>query len=258
MLPKLFLLDIDRTITNSLGQISQRTKWAIANLINNGMAVSLCTGRHLATTQEELLAIFPQNNYHIFSSGALVANNLGEILASNMIASDVVRLVYQTVDSLGGAFFFTQGKKRFVNQKSWARSAKYGTADLFIPSNNKKDWQTPAIGVIDLNQEICNFIDNFSQLSAKKLTNYQGEEYYELTAVGVSKIWGAEQLATHLKIDLSQIVAIGDSENDLEVVETVGRGVAMGNAVEALKSVASEVIDHIDQDGLAKYLEKYL
>jgi len=53
-------------------------------------------------------------------------------------------------------------------------------------------------------------------------------------------------------------VAFGDGWNDLEMLQIVGEGVAMGNADEELKKIVGRTCDTNDNDGIAKYLEKYL
>lgn len=258
MTPELFLLDIDGTLINSQRHVTKRTYKVISQLLAKGFKLSLCTGRPFVTTPQEILALFPAENLHIFATGANIATSLGETLIAKRIDSKIVKQIAQTVDQLEGAYFFAQGKTKFVNQKSWVRSVKYGTDNLQLTTDDKKDWQATTIGVIDLNPKICNFIENLPEISFKKLINYEGEEYYDITALGVNKAWGAKKLAEHLEINLANVIAIGDSSNDLEVIELVGKGIAMGNATDELKATAKETIDHVDSNGLAKYLEKFI
>jgi len=67
---------------------------------------------------------------------------------------------------------------------------------------------------------------------------------------GLSKATGISEMLSILNIDKSEAVAFGDEENDLEMFETVGFSVAMGNGVEALKKIASYVTDSVDEDGI--------
>jgi hydroxymethylpyrimidine pyrophosphatase-like HAD family hydrolase len=59
-------------------------------------------------------------------------------------------------------------------------------------------------------------------------------------------------------IKKENVVAFGDGWNDLEMLQIVGEGVAMGNADEELKKIVGRTCDTNDNDGIAKYLEKYL
>ena len=64
------------------------------------------------------------------------------------------------------------------------------------------------------------------------------ERHIEILPQNVSKLRGLQLLGEHLNINLSEMVAIGDSVEDLEVIENVGLGVAMGNAPVELKQAA--------------------
>jgi Cof subfamily protein (haloacid dehalogenase superfamily) len=74
---------------------------------------------------------------------------------------------------------------------------------------------------------------------------------------GSSKAIGMEVLRKKLKIKRENIYAVGDSTNDIEMIEYAHIGIAMGNGKEELKQVADYVTEAIDQDGLMKALKKY-
>ena len=61
-----------------------------------------------------------------------------------------------------------------------------------------------------------------------------------------------------LGIEKENTYAFGDGVNDVEMIQLVGHGVAMGNAVEELKEVADEVTLSVDDHGIAAYFDKYL
>lgn len=79
---------------------------------------------------------------------------------------------------------------------------------------------------------------------------------FEIYAKDVSKATGVKKVLEYLQIPLENSYAYGDGLNDLEMLQVVGHGVAMGNAVEELKAVADEIIGKVDEDGLALALEK--
>jgi hypothetical protein len=75
---------------------------------------------------------------------------------------------------------------------------------------------------------------------------------------GTSKAVGLQQISRHLNIHQKQIVAFGDEENDLEMLDYVGHGVAMGNAIGPLKLVANGTTKTNQEDGIAYYLKHVL
>ncbi len=77
----------------------------------------------------------------------------------------------------------------------------------------------------------------------------------EVTPKGVNKAYGVERLVEHLGIGAADVIAFGDSENDLEMLKYVGMGVAMGNGTEHLKAHADMVTLSNDEAGIAITLE---
>ncbi len=81
--------------------------------------------------------------------------------------------------------------------------------------------------------------------------------WLDLAPVGVSKASGLEYVAQELGIDRSEVLAIGDGRNDIEMLQWAGRGVAMGQAVDDVKAVADDVTASVDEDGAAVELSRW-
>ena len=79
----------------------------------------------------------------------------------------------------------------------------------------------------------------------------------EFNAAGVDKGVGLAMLHTKLGIDRMHVIAFGDNENDLEMLEGAGIGVAMGNSKQYVKDAANEVTGDNDHDGVAEFLERF-
>lgn len=80
----------------------------------------------------------------------------------------------------------------------------------------------------------------------------------EFTRTGVCKATGLKMLAEYLHVPMEHIMAVGDSENDIEMIEVAGYGIAMGNALDSVKAVAKDVTLGNDEDGVAAAIEKYI
>lgn len=82
------------------------------------------------------------------------------------------------------------------------------------------------------------------------------ENAFEVYGKEINKATGIQKALEYLNIPIENSYAFGDGLNDLEMLQYVGHGIAMGNAVDELKAVADEICGHIDENGLAKALEK--
>lgn len=75
---------------------------------------------------------------------------------------------------------------------------------------------------------------------------------------GFSKGTACEFLYKHLKIDKDDTYAFGDGDNDIEMLQLVGHGIAMGNAAKRIQEAAKDVTDTVDNEGIAKAFKKYM
>ena len=82
--------------------------------------------------------------------------------------------------------------------------------------------------------------------------------YLEILAAGVSKGDALSHLAAKMGIPVSEMIAVGDNPNDIEMIRAAGLGVAVQNAHPDLKRVADLITDSNDDDGVAKIIEEYL
>ncbi len=105
-------------------------------------------------------------------------------------------------------------------------------------------------------------VDDFVDLVAR--LGLHGTDYVvgwtawlDLSPVGVSKASGLEYVARELGVDASDVLAIGDGRNDIEMLRWAGRGVAMGQAVDEVKAAADHVTDDVTLDGAARELERW-
>jgi len=80
----------------------------------------------------------------------------------------------------------------------------------------------------------------------------------EIILPGISKARGLAWVAKHLGVARDEVLAIGDADNDVEMVEWAGLGVAMGNATPAVKAVADWIAPSVDEDGAAAALERFV
>ncbi|GAB7005033.1 HAD family hydrolase [Nocardioides sp. AN3] len=81
--------------------------------------------------------------------------------------------------------------------------------------------------------------------------------WLDLAAVGVSKASGLSYVVDQLGLEPSDVLAIGDGRNDVEMLEWAGRGVAMGHAPEEVREIADDVTGSVDDDGAAEEISRW-
>ena len=80
----------------------------------------------------------------------------------------------------------------------------------------------------------------------------------EINANGVSKARGLKLLCGYLGISLSECIAVGDAQNDMELIRSAGLGLAVANSQKELLAIADGVVPSNDEDGVAAAIEQYL
>ncbi len=84
------------------------------------------------------------------------------------------------------------------------------------------------------------------------------ETSIEVTPLGITKGAGLESLSSYLNIPIENTIMMGDSGNDIEAFQSAGKAVAMGNATEEIKNLATEITLDNDHDGIKVIVDKYL
>ncbi|WP_243291313.1 Cof-type HAD-IIB family hydrolase [Bacillus sp. FJAT-47783] len=79
----------------------------------------------------------------------------------------------------------------------------------------------------------------------------------EIIKSGIHKAVGLQKIAAYYNIPQERIMAFGDEDNDIEMIQYAGCGVAMGNAIPQIKAIANKETTTNEEDGVARFLEKY-
>lgn len=80
----------------------------------------------------------------------------------------------------------------------------------------------------------------------------------EIVKAGINKAFGLKKISEYYQIPPTQIIAFGDEDNDLEMIEYAGHGIAMGNGIDKLKNIANDITKTNEEDGIGLYLKDFL
>ena len=266
---KLLVLDIDGTLLDKNGVISDEDRKALARVCDLGLPVSLSTGR-VVTACSEIIRQLSLDSYHIFFDGALVINpSQGEEIYVQPIDKMLVKQANEFAHQNGINLEFYSADRYFVERETWASDIRrdfYHTPPIVVDIS--KLWQKERIikGVLTLRSPeekakaellYLQFKDVLS-FSLTKTPAYPEVDFINVLAPEVSKGEALQALASFLGIPLAEVVAIGDGPNDISLLASAGLAIAMGDAPDELKAVADYVTLDVDHNGLAEAIKKFL
>ncbi|GEO62932.1 Cof-type HAD-IIB family hydrolase [Companilactobacillus nantensis] len=265
---KLIALDLDDTLLTSKKTISDYNKQTIKDALNKDIKVVLCSGRtHNAVIKfAKELDITGENQYMITNGGAIIENMDGKIIYQEMLSNTFYRnfvdfvkehqLHYNVVDNHGNTY--TSGEK-------WLH--KYTIMQAFENANGlylKDPDDLPAD--FEIVKAIINGdeseLDDISDIVHKRFDHdyfvvRTGVGFLEIFPQHVNKGTAIKELTKSLGIDLSEVIAMGDRDNDLPMLKIVGKGVAMENAVPEVKAAADFVTSDNNHSGVGRAIEKF-
>lgn len=262
----LIALDLDGTLLTDEKQISERNKQAIAKARAEGHIVAIATGRpHRAsiTYYHEMELDTPMVNFN----GALIhhpKNSLWDSIHSPMSIRDAREIIH-TCYELGVKNVLAE-----VRDDVYLDRHDEEILNIFVTD------ETPTkIGSLKnhLNDDptsilIHPHVEQVQELRAQ-LDKHHAEvidhrkwgapwHVIEIVRAGLNKAVGLQKIAHYYHIPPERIIAFGDEDNDLEMLDYAGVGVAMDNAISELKDVSNHTTDSNENDGIATFLEDYL
>ena len=251
---KIIFFDVDGTITSYKdGTISQNTKAAIKKVIDHGFRVVAATGRPLSMC-DELVEIGIDT--FITANGAYVTYK-GTCIHKNILSSETVRLFSQfALEQQNALTYYSDTIHMNKVQNPKVQQALYETLRLkeFPPINMQAHlYEIYLLCLFVDDVEIEKYKTQFPAIHFKRwhpyIVNVLEEE--------VSKSVAIKKVLDYFGLKKEEAIAFGDGENDVDMLELVDLGIAMGNANEKLKSIANFVTKDSNEDGIEWALKKY-
>lgn len=261
---KLIAVDLDGTLLNSKHKLSDRNKKALKAAIDKGVQVVIATGktRHSAAAMLEELGI---KSPGVFAQGLTTYNGDGSLRHNITMDTAILRRIITYAEDRGFGVLAYSGDKILTRRADEvaAKIAEYGE-----PSAESVGSLQNILGTTEINKLIL--YGQESKIPALRwqlskqldgqvhLTRAQVEGILEVLPAGSSKGKAVMRVMKDLNIPPENALAIGDGENDIEMLQAVGTGVAVGNAVQKLKAVATQVVGSNDDDGVAQAIEMFV
>ncbi|MEK3877648.1 HAD family hydrolase [Paenibacillus sp. FSL M7-0420] len=274
---KIIFIDIDGTLLMENGIVPESAVQACQQARKNGHLLYLCTGRSKAEIYDyiweigfdgligaaggyvesrgEMLyhkKVTPEDAKHLIDY--FNANGVDFILESNTALHGSRHLQPHLERRIYGDLLNdpeAQERKR-LSPHPYIATLTYGDEELYLDDVNKVCFLESSLPFDQIQEELQ---DRFTAIQCS--IPIFGENSGELMMPGVHKASAIADVLHHLNIPLENSMAIGDGLNDMEMLEYVQVGVAMGNAREPLKAIADDITDSIENDGLYNCFLKY-
>lgn len=260
---KLVALDLDDTLLNDELDITEGTREALFAAMERGVVITIATGRMYASAKqvaERLGLEVPLITYQ----GALVKHAKdGTVLYEKNVPSDVVRYVFEYAAEHGLHLQSYHNDKLLAKEEN-DRLIAYSKLSN-IPYDIEPDFgklagkATPKLLMIDEPEkldrvlaELKNAIGDRAHITKSK------PNFLEIMHPEGTKGHALHHLASYYGIRQEETIGIGDSWNDRELVVEAGLGVAMANAVDALKQVADYITSSNNEEGVRQVIEKFI
>ena len=269
---RLITLDLDGTLLNSKKELSPENAAALQWAADQGIEIVPTTGRFYGG-MPEVIRNLPYLHYAITINGAQVydvRNDVGIAKAEIPVA--------RAVELMAWLDQFPVIYDCFMDNWGWMTRSLQEKADEFAPNEHYakmlKELRTPVDELKAFLTERGHDIQK-SQFFAKdmdlraKLMEEIPQRFpdlivssavvnnVEINDKNAHKGNAIRQLAEHLGLDMSQVLAFGDGSNDISMLQEAGIGVCMENGLDSVKAVADYITDSCDEDGVAKAIYRF-
>jgi len=250
---KMIITDLDETLLNSDKCISEYTISVLEKCKLKGIKIVFATARSAQSISKVLEQFMP--DILICYGGALALANetvihrseISADISSNLINDclkepDIIH-VLATNEDVSYTNKINPEDKRMLHYQSVDFSCKNNISYL-------------KISVISNNPDVVNKIA--SAYPMLDLLHYKGENLYRFANSNAVKWNAIKAVSSFYNINTNMFVAFGDDKNDLEMIKNCGIGIAVENAIDEVKNVAKYICETNNNDGVARWLEKYI
>lgn len=264
---RLVALDLDGTLLDRQGLISNATRQTIQQVRRGGVKVVLCTGRPFYSLAPLLsqLELTGAGEYVISFNGALLSDAQGEqVLFAEPLSFEDYQAIKSLSEQLQLGYHVQSQKGIYTSNTTIDPYTAYDSYLNRAPIHCVSDRYFQQIPIykmmfVGTEEKLKRAIKQIPDTYSQRFNMMQSLDcFFEFLHPKASKGQTLQRLAEHLAIHPSEILAIGDNENDLSMLNFAGISVAMGNAEEPIKKNADYVTKTNEEEGVRHSLLQLL
>jgi Cof subfamily protein (haloacid dehalogenase superfamily) len=260
---KLLVTDLDSTLLTTQRTLSQRIQHAFEQAKQRGKYITFATGRNYVSSLPMIQMLRPNAPLILYNGSRIEENCTRNIVYAKNLPREKAFKAFELNTRYGIHISMYLDDEIYVETltpETLEFMAKeqivcHPVADLATFLGERDPIKLLLIGEPE---KLTPYALEYSAIAHDTQLMRSELNYLEILASGVSKGNALAYLASYLGISVSEIIAIGDNPNDIEMIREAGLGVAVLNAHPDVKQVADLITDSNDNDGVAKIIEEYL
>ncbi|HIY03381.1 MAG TPA: Cof-type HAD-IIB family hydrolase [Candidatus Anaerotignum merdipullorum] len=263
---RMIFSDMDGTLLKNATEISEKNVEMIGKAVACGIDFVICTGRGVYGVEKFLdqLHLMGRPGYVICQNGAAVYRLEDmQMILKHSFSADVLRPVVETARRMGVEVYLYDDRT-FLTEKVTREVQDYCRvmhADMrVLPDGLAYDGHFTKC-LLSGSAEHLKAVRAAVEPLVKQELNcfYSGPEYLEFVKKGVSKGNALRETAQKAGVPLSQVIAIGDSDNDLSMIQAAGLGIAVANGQAHVKAAADYITETTcQQDAVADVIQRFI
>ena len=264
---KLVAIDVDGTLVNDDKKLTQGTIDSIKNAVQRDIKIVISSARSFYRLKNylEQLDLMKDNQYTICFNGAVIIENKNQnvILSNNFNVEEIWELI-NLANKFNTPIFLYSMNNVFVEEipKIIQSSKSFKNVKLDLVKFKTIDYNKDAIYKILFVNDYDDIAKIRKQIPKELYEKFEitssTPERIEFVKKGITKSNSLQFICKKCNIKQSEVIAIGDADNDIDMINFAGLGVAMGNAQNSLKEKANYITRSNNDDGVADVIEKYI
>lgn len=267
---KMIAIDMDGTLLNDKKEVSKENKIAIKKASELGVKIVVCTGR-IFTSARFYASLIGTAAPIVASNGAYIREkDENRIIYKKAINKEILPELINVIESFGLTLHL------YTNQSIYTKELVNLALNYIRWNEVVSEGEKVEVKVVKdfedvINSEeilkvalVCDDIELLRKLRSKISEEFDvsivssNSNNIEIMAKGISKGNAVKILADYFGYKREEVICVGDSENDISMIEYAGLGVAMGNGIDYVKSIADYITDTNERDGVAKVINKFI